>query len=148
MIVRLVSVLAIAWGLGFALFMLLLARPAGNDVTTDAIVVPTGGPGRIQRGLALIEAGAAKRMLVTGAAPGVTRRELARAYGHGATIACCVDIGREAMDTRGNADETVAWVSTHDYRTVLLVTSDWHMRRAELELSAEDVAQLDAIGRV
>jgi uncharacterized SAM-binding protein YcdF (DUF218 family) len=134
-IVRLLSVLAIAWGLGFAAFMLLLAQPA-EDVTTDAVVVPTGGPGRIDRGLALVEAGKAKRMLVTGVAPGVRKIDVARINGHPATVACCVDLGPEAVDTRSNAEETARWVADHHYRSIRLVTSDWHMARARMELGA------------
>ena len=135
MIVRLAAIVALAWGLGFAAFMLLLAPPAG-DVTTDAVVVPTGGPGRIDRGLALVEAGRAKRVLVTGVAPGVTKADVARIFGHPATVACCVDLGAEAVDTRSNAEETARWVQDHGVRSVRLVTSDWHMARARMELGA------------
>ena len=136
MIGRAVSLLILLWALGFALFALALPGPAAPGQRADAAVVPTGGAGRVDRGLELVEAGAARRMLVSGAAPGVTRAVLARTFGHPATIACCVDIGAEATDTRGNADETVAWLHAHGYRSLLLVTSDWHLRRARMELEA------------
>jgi uncharacterized SAM-binding protein YcdF (DUF218 family) len=133
---RLFALALLGWALGFAAFMLLLPGPVGN-VRTDAIVVPTGAAGRIARGLTLLERRLARRMLVTGTAPGVTRRDLARVtQGHDATFACCVDLGAEAVDTRGNAEETSAWVRTHGYRSIRLVTSDWHARRARLELGA------------
>lgn len=135
MIVRVLALLSLAWGLGFAVFMLLLAQPAG-DVVTDAIVVPTGGPGRIDRGLTLIEQRRAKRMLVTGVATGVRKIDLARLNGHPQAVACCVDLGPEAVDTRSNAEETAAWVREHGFRSVRLVTSDWHMARARMELGA------------
>lgn len=136
MIARLLAVVAIAWGLGFAVFMLTLAEPADDARTTDAIVVPTGGPGRIVRGLRLIEAGKAKRLLVSGVATGLRKADLIEANGHGAAITCCVDLGREAVDTRSNAEETARWVREHRYRSVRLVTSDWHMARARMELGA------------
>ena len=132
---RLAALLLLVWALGFAAFMVALPGPAG-DARTDGIVVPTGAAGRIGRGLALIEAGRARRMLVTGTAPGVTRGDLARTYGHRRAIACCVDLGPEAVDTRGNAEETAAWVRRHGYRSIRLVTSDWHARRARLELGS------------
>ena len=135
MIVRLLALAALAWGLGFAAFMLLLAPPAGG-VATDAIVVPTGGPGRIDRGLQLIEQRRARRMLVTGVATGVRKVDVARTYGHRHAVACCVDLGPEAVDTRSNAEETARWVREHGYRSVRLVTSDWHMARARMELGA------------
>jgi uncharacterized SAM-binding protein YcdF (DUF218 family) len=134
-IVRFLALLSVAWGLGFAAFMLLLAQPAG-DVVTDAVVVPTGGPGRIDRGLALIEQRRAKRMLVTGVATGVRKADLARIYGHASTVACCIDLGPEAVDTRSNAEETATWVREHGYTSIRLVTSDWHMARARMELGA------------
>jgi uncharacterized SAM-binding protein YcdF (DUF218 family) len=135
-IVRLFSLLVVAWSLGFAAFMLLLAEPVEN-VRTDAIVVPTGGAGRIERGLALLERRQARRMLVTGVAPGVRKVDLASRYGRAALIGCCVDLGPEAVDTRSNAEETAAWVRAHGFRSVRLVTSDWHMARARMELGAE-----------
>jgi uncharacterized SAM-binding protein YcdF (DUF218 family) len=132
---RLFSVVVIAWVLGFALFTVALPRPAPDALVTDAVVVPTGAPGRIDRGLELLRAGKAQRMLVTGVDPDVRPGELAAAYKvPERVIACCVDLGHDAVDTRSNADETANWVHTHRYRTVRLVTSDWHMARASLEL--------------
>ncbi|MDR6789056.1 uncharacterized SAM-binding protein YcdF (DUF218 family) [Sphingomonas sp. BE138] len=131
---RLVALALLAWLLGFAAFMLALPDPADPARRTDGIVVPTGAAGRIARGLDLLEHGRARRMLVTGTAPGVTRADLARVAGHEATIACCVDLGAEAVDTRSNAEETAAWVRARGYRSIRLVTSNWHARRAALEL--------------
>jgi uncharacterized SAM-binding protein YcdF (DUF218 family) len=133
---RLFALVAIAWGLGFAIFMLALAQPADDRLVTDAIVVPTGGAGRIPRGLALIEAQRARRMLVSGVATGLRKVDLIAANGHARAINCCVDLGSEAVDTRSNADETARWVREHGYRSVRLVTSDWHMARARMELGA------------
>ncbi len=135
MIRRTLVLAATAWLLGFAWFMLTLPGPVDNQ-HTDAIVVPTGGPGRIDRGIALLKAHAAQRMLVTGVAPGVRPIDLALEY-HTAPgwFACCIDLGNEAVDTRSNAEETRAWVRRHGYKSVRLVTSDWHVRRARLELT-------------
>ena len=137
MISRLLGLLLVAWSLGFAAFMMTLAQPADPQLTTDAIVVPTGSPGRIPRGLRLIEQKRAKRMLVTGVATGLRKSDLADANGHAAAINCCVDLGREAVDTRSNAEETARWMADHGYQSVRLVTSDWHMARARMELGAE-----------
>ena len=133
---RLIGLLLIAYVAGFGLFMLLLAKPLDGR-HTDAIVVLTGGKGRIDRGLALLQAGAARRMLVSGVPLGVTPADLARANrAPRALFACCVDLGSEAVDTRSNAEETADWVREHGYRSVRLVTSDWHMARARMELGS------------
>ena len=136
MIARVLGLAAIAWCLGFAAFMLALPPPL-EGTTTDAIVVPTGGPGRIDRGLDLLRRRQAKRMLVTGVAPGVGAADIARENrASPALFACCVDLGSDAVDTRSNAEETAAWVRLHHYTTVRLVSSDWHSRRARMELGA------------
>lgn len=141
--IRFFALLLIAWCAGFALFMLSLGKPLDPARKTDAIVVLTGGAGRIDRGLQLMQAGAAKRMLVSGAAPDVRPIELAVRYHVPARLfACCIDLGYQAVDTRSNAAETAEWVHDHHFATVRLVTTDWHMPRARLELKnalGEDV---------
>lgn len=131
---QLILVLVLAWGVGFGIFMLSLGKPLGRK-QTDAVVVLTGGPGRLARGLDAVRDGDAKRMLISGVNPYVRPRELAAQFrGDKALFACCVDLGHEAVDTRSNAEETAAWVRQHGYRSIRLVTSDWHMPRARLEL--------------
>lgn len=133
---RVVALVALAYLLGFAVFMVTLPQPLAG-VRTDAIVVPTGGRERIPRGLALLKERAARRMLISGAAPDVRPRELAAQYGERpALFACCIDIGYEAVDTRSNAEETAAWVRRNRFTSVRLVTSDWHLPRARMELQA------------
>ena len=63
-----------------------------------------------------------------------------------ALFACCVDLGHEAVDTRSNAKETADWVKAHGYKSVRLVTSDWHLRRAQMELAAELGPQVVLLG--
>lgn len=134
MILRLLALIALLWALGFAAFVIALPLPAGS-VRTDGIVVPTGAQGRIARGIDLIAQKRARRMLITGVERRVTRAALAEKQRVPLrTMACCVDLGREASDTRSNGDETAAWVRRNGYQSVRLVTSDWHMPRARFEL--------------
>lgn len=146
MIVRGLGVVLIAYVLGFVLFMLALGQPL-EGTTTDAIVVPTGGAGRIDRGLELLRVRAAKRMLVTGVGTDVRAADLAREYGvPRRRFDCCVDLGRDAIDTRSNAEETARWVEGHGYRSVRLVTSDWHLPRARLELAHALGGDVELVG--
>ncbi|MDB5701050.1 MAG: YdcF family protein [Sphingomonadales bacterium] len=134
MIRRMISLAVLLWVLGFVLFVVTLPRSA-DDRFTDAIVVPTGAPGRIPRGLALLQAGKARRMLITGVAREVKPHELALTNNVPITVfAQGVDLGHEAVDTRSNGEETAKWLATRHYRSVRLVTTDWHMRRARFEL--------------
>ncbi|MDB5662505.1 MAG: hypothetical protein JWM38_168 [Sphingomonas bacterium] len=135
MIVRLASALLLAWMLGFAWFATGLPGPA-DDTITDAIVVPTGGTGRVKRGMDLLQRHRARRMLISGVDRRVRPPEIAESFGVPlALVDCCIDLGREAVDTRSNGAETAAWLRQRGYRSVRLVTTDWHMARARYELS-------------
>lgn len=107
---------------------------------TDAIVVLTGGRDRVETGLALLEAGAAPRLLVSGAAPGLTLAEFARVHGRDpAALEGRVTLGHAAATTSGNAAETAAWSDAQaaggaPVRSLRVVTAGYHMPRAMLEL--------------
>jgi uncharacterized SAM-binding protein YcdF (DUF218 family) len=134
MIWRLGSLLLLLYTLGFVLFAFTLGKPAGPSVTTDAAVVLTGGPGRIEHAIDVVKGGGAKRLLIAGVDPSVTKPDLARRIpGARKWLSCCVDLGSESVDTRSNAEEAGRWLAGHDYKSLRLITSDWHMRRARYE---------------
>ncbi len=135
MIRRAASVLLLLWAFGFIWFAVAMPRPAGAG-TADAVVVLTGGNGRIDRGLDVLRSGRAKRLFVSGVDREVRSHEFAIEYGVSARqMACCVTLGFESVDTRSNAMEIARWVSTEKIKSIRLVTNDWHMRRAVFELS-------------
>lgn len=134
MIKRIFSLLLLIWVHGFAWFALFLPQPAPL-AKTDAVVVLTGGPGRIDRGLEILEKGDARRMLISGVDLDVKPAELAAQYRRPEKLfSCCIDLGFRAVDTRSNGLETARWVARNKVKTLRLVTHDWHMRRARLEL--------------
>jgi uncharacterized SAM-binding protein YcdF (DUF218 family) len=74
-------------------------------------------------------------MLVSGVDRQVRPREFAAEYKvPPALMACCVTLGFQSVDTRSNASEAAHWIAANRFRSVRLVTTDWHMRRAALEL--------------
>lgn len=122
-------------GAGFLWFVETLSRQDteyGKPV--DGIAALTGGADRIGDALMVLEEGRAKRLLISGVGAQVSEKALIRAAGHAELFNCCVDLGREALNTVGNAIETSAWVRKHNYRSLLLVTSNYHMPRAMVEL--------------
>ena len=134
MITRAGALLLLLYALGFVLFSFTLGKPAPATAETDAAVVLTGGAGRFAHAMDVIRAGKAKRLLVSGVDPAVTKPDLVRRIpGSQKWIACCVDLGSESVDTRSNAEETGRWLAKHKYKSVRLITSDWHMRRARYE---------------
>lgn len=132
---RVILLVVHAWIAGFGAFATNLPRPAGEDVQTEAVVVLTGGAGRIDRGIRVLRDGWARQLFVSGVDHNVKPHEFAVEYKvRSAVMACCVTLGFEATDTRSNATEVAAWLRRQDIHLVRLVTSDWHMRRAEMEL--------------
>jgi uncharacterized SAM-binding protein YcdF (DUF218 family) len=113
------------------------------DHPADGIVVFTGGASRIADAIELLAARRGKRLLISGVHPTTSSRELARlspAYGRWMT--CCVDLGHAAVNTTGNAIETRQWVTDRGFRSLIVVTSNYHMPRtmAELRRRMPDVA--------
>jgi len=133
MILRFMSLLLLLYLLGFIFFGVTLAGPAGDE-RTDAAVVITGGPGRIEHAMDVLKKGEAKRLLISGVDPSVTKKDLsARLGGMAPLLKCCVDLGTESVDTRSNAEEAKRWMDSHHFHSFRLITSDWHMRRANYE---------------
>jgi uncharacterized SAM-binding protein YcdF (DUF218 family) len=111
-----------------------LARPA--TVAADGIVVLTGGSERISAAVRLLEKKSAKRLLITGVHPATTRTRLRRLVKADASLfKCCVDLDRRAPDTRGNAAEAAQWATSNKFKSLAVVTSDYHILRAMIEFS-------------
>jgi uncharacterized SAM-binding protein YcdF (DUF218 family) len=131
---RLLAVLIVCWLVGLSWFALALPGPS-QAAQTDAIVVLTGGPGRFKRALQVLAAGRAKRLLVSGVDPVVRRSEFEAVQGVPPHLShCCIDLGKDATDTVTNAQEAVQWIEKYKFRSVRLITTNWHMRRAQFEL--------------
>jgi uncharacterized SAM-binding protein YcdF (DUF218 family) len=114
------------------------STPADDPPNADGIVSLTGGQDeRIAAALTLLEQGKAKRVLISGVSREVTRGELQTLTGADKPLYdCCVDLGFTAANTLGNARETAEWARAKGYHTLILVTADYHMPRARLELHA------------
>jgi uncharacterized SAM-binding protein YcdF (DUF218 family) len=133
---RIASAAVLLWALGFLWFSLFLPRPAGDE-HTDGVVALTGGAGRIPHALDVLRAGHADKLLVAGVDPAVRPAEFAAEYHvNPATLACCVTLGYESVDTRSNGQEAARWIAAQHAKSVRLVTNDWHMRRAGFDLAA------------
>lgn len=146
MILRFLSFLVLLWIIGFAWFAIDLPRPADNDAQTGSVVVLTGGAGRIDRALDILTAKTAGRLLISGVDRDVKPAELAAEYDRpDALFDCCIDLGFQAVDTRSNALEIARWASRRNDQSVRLVTSDWHMRRARLELERAMPAEVQIL---
>ena len=128
-----VFILAILWSAGLVGFAASLPRTVADKTSeTDTVVVPTGGAGRLVAGLALLKAGMAERLFISGVHSQVTLSSIIT-RANAEIVACCVELGRRADDTYQNAEETAAWMTAHGYHSLRLVTGSYHMPRAILE---------------
>lgn len=135
MILRFAAAVLLIYAFGFLGFASTLPRPVAGGVT-DAVIVPTGGPGRIARGIEVVEQGLAKELFVSGVDPEVKPAEFSAEFRVPARLMrCCVTLGYLAVDTRSNAGEAAQWLKEHKFSSVRLVTTDWHMARAASEFA-------------
>lgn len=137
----LLLVTALIWAAGLVAFAVRVEQstPAPDPQVADGIVALTGAGSneRIAAGMRLLEAGMGDRMLVSGVNREASRediRDVSRAVQ--LLYDCCVDLGFEAADTFGNAQETAGWVRARRYDSLIIVTADYHMPRAMLELGS------------
>jgi uncharacterized SAM-binding protein YcdF (DUF218 family) len=106
------------------------------DRNADGIVVLTGGAARISDAIELLASGRGRRLLISGVHPTTTPGEISRLVPkHEKMLICCVDLDRAAVNTVGNATETRRWVNDRGFRSLIVVTSNYHMPRAMAELS-------------
>jgi uncharacterized SAM-binding protein YcdF (DUF218 family) len=135
-----VAVLAIAFvgaAIGFVGFLSQLrgaeTRPAGK---ADGIVVLTGGSSRVSDAMELLAGGYGKRLLISGVHPTSAASDISRSLSDNQSLlSCCVDLDRSAVNTRSNAAETRRWAHERGFRSLIVVTSNYHMPRAIVELS-------------
>ncbi|MDB5460946.1 MAG: YdcF family protein [Caulobacteraceae bacterium] len=134
-----VLVVLMLWAVGLFAFAARVAHstPAPDPGRAQGIVALTGpSPARMTVGIGLLQEGHGQRLLISGVNRMNNRDDIRRAARAvaGPIYDCCVDLGFEAVDTIGNARETADWARARDYDQLIVVTADYHMPRALLEL--------------
>ncbi len=126
------------WGVGLLTFVarIDMSTPAQIPPTSEGIVVLTGASNaRLEEGIRLLEDGKGDRLLVSGVNREATRADIQDVTGAAKGLYdCCVDLGFTAADTIGNGRETAEWARNLGYKSVIVVTADYHMPRAMIEL--------------
>ncbi|MBP0495610.1 YdcF family protein [Pararoseomonas indoligenes] len=136
----LMAAFVIAVSGGFLWFLHRAATPAPESPPSPGIAVLTGGPDRVEEGLALLAERPEARLIVSGVGPDAGLADLARSAGNRgaamdpAPLAERIVLGREATSTRGNAREIAAWAHASGILEITVITAGFHMPRALLEL--------------
>ena len=135
---------AVLLGAGFCWFYLNIpSEEVTLDLKADGIVVLTGAATRIPDAIELLAVERGKRLLISGVHRDTRAREIARLTPlYSKYFSCCIDLDRSALNTFGNALETKHWAREHNFNSLIVVTSNWHMQRsmAELKHQLPDVA--------
>jgi uncharacterized SAM-binding protein YcdF (DUF218 family) len=131
------AVVFVGAAIGFVGFLSQLrgaeAEPASH---ADGIVVLTGGSSRVSDAMELLAGGYGKRLLISGVHPASGASDISRSLpDNQSLLACCVDLDRSAVNTRSNAAETRRWAHERGFKSLIVVTSNYHMPRAIVELS-------------
>jgi uncharacterized SAM-binding protein YcdF (DUF218 family) len=132
---------------GFILFVNIIDNEEPRTFSgADGVVALTGGSERVNEAIELLAKGRARRLLITGVNQQTSRHEMARLMPNFHQLFdCCIDLGRAALNTAGNADETRQWVQANSIQSSLIVvTSNYHMPRALVELRSA-LPQLELI---
>jgi uncharacterized SAM-binding protein YcdF (DUF218 family) len=110
-------------------------KPASN---ADGIVVLTGGSSRVSDALELLASGYGRRLLISGVHPTNAASDISRTLPDSQRLMnCCVDLDHSAINTRSNAVETRRWAHDRGFHSLIVVTSNYHMPRAIVEMSYE-----------
>lgn len=136
MLWRSLIALLVAYVVGFVLFVAALPAAAPASVHGDAVVALTGGEDRLDAAVALFERGVGQRLLISGVHPFMTKERLRPLVHGGRRFDCCADLGFAATSTHGNAMETAQWARAHHYKSLVVVTANYHMPRSLEEFSA------------
>ncbi|WP_455476230.1 YdcF family protein [Bartonella sp. B17] len=130
-------VIMLSFCIGFVIFSEKTDRLKPQDPLpkADAIIVLTGGENRIKTGINLLQQKLGSRLLISGVNTTTSLDNFIRLnHINPKLFACCIDIGNKATNTKGNAEESTAWIKKHNYKTVYIVTHDYHMWRSLREL--------------
>jgi uncharacterized SAM-binding protein YcdF (DUF218 family) len=124
-------------GLGFVDFLSKVPPAADKPRrNADGIVVLTGGSSRVSDAIELLSAGYGRRLLISGVHPTNGYSDIQRTLPDSQRLlACCVDLDHSAVNTRSNATETRRWAVERGFHSLIVVTSNYHMPRAIVELS-------------
>ena len=124
-------------GIGFLWWVNNLPEPeVPMRSKADGIVVLTGSRFRINDALELLAAGHGRRLLISGVYPATKLSEIAHMMPEFERwFNCCVDLDYVAANTIGNAVETKRWARQRGTKSLIVVTSNFHMPRALAEIS-------------
>lgn len=97
----------------------------------DAIIVFTGGENRVQSGIDLLSNNIGKKLFISGVNPDTNIFDISeQTLSDMDLLNCCIDLGKKADNTMENALESIDWIKNNKYKNIVIVTSNYHMKRS------------------
>jgi uncharacterized SAM-binding protein YcdF (DUF218 family) len=112
-----------------------------TDSETDGIVILTGGSNRLDTGIKLLNEKKAKKLFISGVGKETNLATLLILSGNLpdniAFLTDKIELGYEAKNTKENASETTKWVRENNYKSIRVVTSNYHINRSMAEFKKQ-----------
>jgi uncharacterized SAM-binding protein YcdF (DUF218 family) len=124
--------------MGFVYFLYIIPNKEEHyKISTDAIIVLTGSAGRINYGLSMFCLNPDKKILISGVKNKNFLASIKKlcGYDNAKNIKKNIFLDHQADSTITNAIETKKWVDKHNIKSITVITSDFHIPRAESEFN-------------
>jgi uncharacterized SAM-binding protein YcdF (DUF218 family) len=97
----------------------------------EGIAVFTGGENRVQTAIQLLSQNVGQRLFISGVHPNTKKSDISyQIKSDRKLLECCIDLGEDAHNTFENAFETIKWVKNNNFKSLVIVTSNYHMKRS------------------
>lgn len=100
----------------------------------EGIVVLTGDKYRISEGLSLLEKKIGNKLLISGVNSKISLNVIKNEFPkYDELFNCCIEFDNTSSNTFENIREAYVWKLNNNINTILIVSSDYHLPRVELE---------------
>ena len=107
-----------------------------NKKEIEGIVVLTGDKFRILEGLKILNSEIGYKLLISGVNKEISIEEIKKEFPKfNQLFNCCVELESISTNTFENVREIFFWKKNNNIKNILLITSDYHLPRVELEVN-------------
>ena len=107
-----------------------------NEKEIEGIVVLTGDKFRILEGLKILNSEIGYKLLISGVNKEISIEEIKKEFPKfNQLFNCCVELESISTNTFENVREIFFWKKNNNIKNILLITSDYHLPRVELEVN-------------
>lgn len=125
--------MVLTWGMGLSCFLYyILTDFCPSSTPAEAIIILTGGHGRVEKGFELLKK-IKQPVFISGVARRVQLHDLLKVHPLPMELNRYIEVDSLSLDTQDNARQTAHWVQKNGYNSIILVTSYYHIPRSLIE---------------